>query len=197
MNKLSKGIIVSGLGVALLLGTGGSLALWNVSAESQAGSIATGDLNLAVATSGQTWEVATGTDTWAAIPDISTFRMVPGDKVRLTQPMDVTLVGDNMKAELTVDTSEAIVSGDATAADLITVTTAWTNPPAGVTMPTLKPASENTWVFADELGGTETFTQQVIFAFSSTATERVGALSTIDLSKTEFVLAQTYENAPA
>lgn len=191
MNKLSKGLIVSGLGVALLLGTGGSLALWNVNAQSEAGIINTGDLNLDVATSGQAWEIKTGPTTWAPIADIATFKMVPGDVVRLTQPMDITLVGDRMKANLTVDTDAAVVSGDATAAELFTVTTDFLAPDvAGVTLPTLTPGT-NEWVFGEQiLGGKQTFKQQISFEFSAAASDRIGTLSSVDLSKTNFVLEQ-------
>ncbi|MFC4224795.1 alternate-type signal peptide domain-containing protein [Lysinibacter cavernae] len=191
MNKLSKGLIVSGLGVALLLGTGGSLALWNVSAQSEAGSINTGDLNLVVAPTGQTWEIQTGPATWAPIADIADFKMVPGDVVRLTQPMNVTLVGDNMKASLTVDTEAAVVSGDATAADLFTVNTSFLAPDvAGVQLPVQTPGT-NVWNFSEQvLGGTQTFKQQITFDFSAAASDRVGSVSKVDLSKTNFVLEQ-------
>ncbi|QIM18717.1 alternate-type signal peptide domain-containing protein [Leucobacter coleopterorum] len=78
MNKLSKGLIVSGLGVLLLLGTGGSLALWNVSASSEAGQIVTGDLNLSIPTEDQVWETVDAEGTWTPISNISDYTIVPG-----------------------------------------------------------------------------------------------------------------------
>ncbi|GAA3598389.1 hypothetical protein GCM10022198_23310 [Klugiella xanthotipulae] len=197
MNKLSKGIIVSGLGVALLLGTGGSLALWNVTSESQAGEISTGDLNLTVPTTGQKWEANVG-GSWVDI-DISTYRIVPGDLVRLTQPLTVTLTGNNMKAKLTVDTANAITATaqGSVPGNFLTVTSAFPTAPAGETAPT-QVGTTNVWQFNGPLvGGTATYTQQITFAFSSATTGRTGALATIDLSKTNFVLEQVYTNPPA
>ncbi len=204
MNKLSKGIIVGGLGVALLLGTGGSLALWNVSATSNGGQVVLGDLNLVVPATGQTWErqtVAGTPGTWVPIADISTYKMVPGDVVRLTQPLDITLSGTNMKAELAIDTSSAISApaGGTVPGSMLTVTSGWLAAPAGESNPT-QVGTTNVWRFNGPLattGGKATFKQQVTFSLSSTATGRTGALATIDLSKTNFTLNQTYTNPPA
>ena len=199
MNKLSKGLIVSGLGVALLLGTGGSLALWNVTTSSNAGSIVTGDLNLAVIDSGKVWEIKDTAGDWQQISDISTFTMVPGDVVRLTQPLDVTLTGTNMKADLTVDTSNAIktAEGDIDPGTYLTVTTGWGTAPSGEALPT-QVDDTNVWQFGGPLSaGKATFTQQVTFSFSATTPDRIGANTTIDLASTTFKLEQNYLNAPA
>lgn len=96
MNKMAKGAIATAAGVVLLIGGGGTLAVWNVEQNAKAGQIAAGDLNL-VAGIGQ-WSVEGETGTI----DISTYRTVPGDTLTYTQDVDITLEGDNLEAELTV-----------------------------------------------------------------------------------------------
>ncbi|WP_312180575.1 alternate-type signal peptide domain-containing protein [Arthrobacter sp.] len=95
MNKMAKGALATGVGVALLLGGGGTLAVWNQSASANAGTIVAGDLNL-VAAKG-VWTNAKGT-----IVDPASYKVVPGDVLTYTQTLDVTLVGDLMNAKLTL-----------------------------------------------------------------------------------------------
>ncbi|QIM18716.1 hypothetical protein G7066_09040 [Leucobacter coleopterorum] len=58
--------------------------------------------------------------------------------------------------------------------------------------------TSNTWEFDSELtNGTARFTQQITFSFSSEVTDRVGALATIDLAETNFVLEQKFDNPAA
>jgi alternate signal-mediated exported protein len=99
MNKMIKGALVTGVGVALLLGGGGTLAVWNVQQESSAGQIVAGDLNL-------TAETGIWTLNGKEIDDISTFRAVPGDELTYTQDLTVALKGDRMNANLTVTQPE-------------------------------------------------------------------------------------------
>jgi alternate signal-mediated exported protein len=96
MKNLTKGALVTGLGVALLLGGGGTLAVWNAGQDSQAGTITAGDLNLQAQPSVWT-SSASGT-----IRNINAYRMVPGEKLTYTQAIDVTLVGSGLRAKLTV-----------------------------------------------------------------------------------------------
>lgn len=94
MNKLAKGALATGLGVALLIGGGGTLAVWNAEQNVAPGKIVSGDLQL---TAGKgTWTNANGTI------NIDTYRAVPGDKLTFTQDVEVDLKGDLMLANLTV-----------------------------------------------------------------------------------------------
>ncbi|MEE1621900.1 alternate-type signal peptide domain-containing protein [Zafaria sp. J156] len=94
MNKMTKGALATGLGVALLIGGGGTLAVWNQAVEAPAGTVAAGDLEL---TAGQgTWTDAAGKPV-----SLGTYKVVPGDRLTFTQPLTVKLVGDKMRAELT------------------------------------------------------------------------------------------------
>ena len=94
MNKMIKGAAFAGIGVALLLGGGGTLAVWNDKAEVDAGTIATGDLKL---------EARQGfwTKDGSAI-DITNYRVVPGETLKFTQPLDVTVTGEALKAKLAI-----------------------------------------------------------------------------------------------
>ncbi|MBD8043069.1 alternate-type signal peptide domain-containing protein [Arthrobacter sp. Sa2BUA2] len=96
MNKMAKGALATGVGVALLLGGGGTLAVWNQSQVVKAGTIVAGDLNL-VAGEGA-WTNAAGTPV-----DPASYKVVPGDVLTYTQELDVTLVGDLMEAKLSLD----------------------------------------------------------------------------------------------
>ncbi|WP_223694902.1 alternate-type signal peptide domain-containing protein [Leifsonia poae] len=192
MNKLTKGIVVASLGAVLVIGTSGTLALWNVSSASEAGRVVMGDMNLKVKADGQAWEVRGVDGKWSALADPTKFRMVPGDAVRLTQPLEVTLVGDKMAAILTIDTSSAITTpnGGVLPGDDFTVATAFEAPPAGEKLPT-PVAGTNDWKFSSALAtGKATYIQKVTFTFAEGATGRSGALSTVDLTATNFVLNQ-------
>ncbi|MBD7996058.1 alternate-type signal peptide domain-containing protein [Arthrobacter sp. Sa2CUA1] len=96
MNKMAKGALATGVGVALLLGGGGTLAVWNQTANADAGTIASGDLNLVGEEGFWTSSVS------GKIADISKYTVVPGETLTYTQNLDVTLVGDNLSADLTV-----------------------------------------------------------------------------------------------
>ena len=93
---MTKGAIVTAAGVLLLVGGGGTLAVWNVQQNANVGTIASGDLDLA--TEPGVWTVAGQADPI----DISTYKIVPGDTLTYTQTVDITLDGDNLAANLTV-----------------------------------------------------------------------------------------------
>lgn len=96
MNKMAKGAVATAAGVVLLIGGGGTLAVWNVETNSKAGTVASGDLNLT--TSNGKWVVNGGTE---AI-DITTYRVVPGDMLTYTEEVDITVQGNNLAADLSI-----------------------------------------------------------------------------------------------
>lgn len=111
MNKMTKGALVTGLGVALLVGGGGTLAVWNAEAINQAGTIASGDLNITAAPG--VW-----TNASTKTIDISSYKVVPGDKLTFTQPVKVTLVGDRMQANLTLTDPEKATTAPLVVSDV-------------------------------------------------------------------------------
>lgn len=101
MNKMIKGAVVAGVGVALLLGGGGTLAVWNAAADAEAGTIVAGDLNLTADTG--TWS----SDFGGAISNIADYRVVPGETLTYTQELDVLLEGEQLKAKLALTGASA------------------------------------------------------------------------------------------
>ena len=101
MNKMAKGAMAIGVGAALLLGGGGTLAVWNQTQAANAGQIAAGDLQLT--TQPGVWTNAYGTvvdlDPTNAVAD---YKVVPGDVLTYSQTMDVKLTGDLMQAKLSI-----------------------------------------------------------------------------------------------
>ena len=99
MNKMAKGALATGVGVALLLGGGGTLAVWNQSFASEAGTIASGDLNMTAGTA------AAWTSNLQSAPidvdDIADYKAIPGEELTYSQDLDVTLKGDHISANLT------------------------------------------------------------------------------------------------
>lgn len=172
MKNMTKGALVTGLGVALLLGGGGTLAVWNADQESNAGQIASGDLNL-VAGQG-VWKNAAGTTV-----DISTYRVVPGDKLTYTQPLAVTLVGNNLAANLKV-TGTGVNKG-------------FTTNNVVVSEPVLKNAA-GTVLPTTVLKSSQDVTATVTFEFKSTTTGRDSVGKGYDFSGIGYFLEQ---QAPA
>jgi len=96
MNKLTKGLVVGGAGLVLVVGGAGSLALWNDSASVDAGPVGSGEMTID-ATDG----------VWS--DDITLW--VPGDQSVYSTDLTVTLSGDNLTTQLVLD--PASVTGDA------------------------------------------------------------------------------------
>ncbi|SFJ80579.1 alternate-type signal peptide domain-containing protein [Cellulomonas sp. KH9] len=105
MKNRTKGVIAGAAGVALLAG-GTTFALWSDSASVAGGVITNGNLDVA----------PVGTPAWQDVSDdradgphaidIDTWRMVPGDVAEGTYGFQVALEGDNLVAELKVDTAD-------------------------------------------------------------------------------------------
>lgn len=172
---MTKGAIVTAAGVMLLVGGGGTLAVWNVQQDAAAGTVASGDLNL-VAGAGA-WTVAGQ----AGPIDIDTYRIVPGDTLTYTQTLDITLDGDNISANLSVVNPNGINGGFVDG----TYTT------SAVTLTKDGQAISNPLDEDDDLTDA---VASVSFAFLPGTTGRASADATFDFSKVAFKLEQ---NAPA
>lgn len=106
MKKMTKGALAIGIGSAMLLGGGGTLARWNVTEAANAGTIVTGNLDITAAKG--VWTNARG----EAINDINGYRVVPGETLTYTQTLDVDLEGAEMKATLGLNKLPAGVSSN-------------------------------------------------------------------------------------
>ncbi|MCC3269664.1 alternate-type signal peptide domain-containing protein [Arthrobacter gengyunqii] len=132
---MAKGALAIGVGAALLLGGGGTLAIWNDSETTAAGSITAGDLQLSPVVGGDgKWTNAVGT-----VVDLNTYKVVPGDVLTYTQKLNVKLTGDLMTAKLSM-TQPTFVNGGFAAAD-VTVDVPTLKKADGTVIPSvLKPA---------------------------------------------------------
>lgn len=109
-------LIAAVAGAALLGGT--TFALWTAYGDLPGGTIQAGDLDLELKDTGTFYDVSAdradalitvpgtdGTVDGHEIADPSAWRIVPGDKVAVVYTVDVTLVGDNMVAALSLEES--------------------------------------------------------------------------------------------
>lgn len=104
MNKLVKGAIAIAAGAALLTGGAGTFAYWNDSVGVPAGTITTGQLDVADGTpAAGAWTVQKdGTGTAVSVPDIAAFVASPGDKFTYTKNVTITATGNNLVATLSL-----------------------------------------------------------------------------------------------
>jgi alternate signal-mediated exported protein len=89
MNKLTKAALATGIGTALLVGGGSTLALWNDAADVGAAE----DINTGVLT------LDAGAGAWTANPEL----WVPGDSFSYTTDVSIVAQGDNLYSELSID----------------------------------------------------------------------------------------------
>lgn len=98
--RLSKTIIASIAGFALLLG-GSTYALWSATdTSSSSATISTGDLKV-TASSPESWSDVTDSANPVTI-DLSTYRLSPRSTIQLKQDLSVVVVGDNISGILEV-----------------------------------------------------------------------------------------------
>ncbi len=109
MNKMAKGALATGVGVALLLGGGGTLATWNMSQNTSAGTVVSG--NLALTPGAGKWQAGAAPAASAATLAPG-FKPVPGDVFSYTQDLAVQLEGTNMVADLTTTNAVTKAFGD-------------------------------------------------------------------------------------
>lgn len=101
MNKLTKGTIAASAALLLLLGTGGTLAFWNDTANLDGATVTAGNLELAQTGTG-TWTVQHTSGAVEAVDDIAAFRVVPGDKLTYMGDFVITAQGDNLVVQASV-----------------------------------------------------------------------------------------------
>ena len=109
MEKKTKALVIGGLGAALLLGAGGTFALWHDEAQLSAELIHTGNLEFkqTVLTGAWVWENLSNPTADIAKGDAFTSQLVPGDAVKyqwtptsMNAILDVA--GDTLQADLSI-----------------------------------------------------------------------------------------------
>lgn len=123
--RLITGAIIGIVGLVLLIG-GGTLALWFDTESISGADVTSGELSLDIDPAQGAWSNQSG-----PIADIATYLIVPGDVLTLTQPVDITAVGDELTAELSLDATQ--ITGDPDLAAALDVGMAIPAPPAGLT----------------------------------------------------------------
>lgn len=171
MNKMIKGAALAGLGIALLLGGAGTLAVWNDAVETDAGAIVSGDLEV-TADKGEWTSSITGT-----VADIASYRVVPGETLTYSQPLTVVLEGDALEATLEV-TGAGQNNGFTPAS--VEVSPALLTNSAGQVLP-------GTVLTEDS---PDAVTASVSFGFKAETTGRDSVNASYDFSQIGFVLEQ-------
>lgn len=104
MKKTTAAAVAAAVGAALLLGGAGTLAYWQDIDGSDNQIISSGTLDLGTIASGsETWYFV---DSTGAVTTTEANDIVPGDVVQMTTAVPVTLIGDNIAAELSVTRDE-------------------------------------------------------------------------------------------
>ena len=118
MKKLTTGLVAAGSGLILLIGTSGSLALWNDAANIDAGDVASGVLT--VAATGGTWSQ-------------QLVQWVPGDSETYTAQVSIVAEGDNLHSQVTID--PASITGDPALLGALQITLGFGTPTGGTLTP--------------------------------------------------------------
>lgn len=158
----TKAIVAIAAGAVLLLGGGTTLAYWSTQATVNGGTVASGDLNLTLVDT-PAWSLIPEGGVSAPVTDITAIDIVPGDTVTLEQDVTLTLVGENLVADLTVGG--------------VTVPTGIL--PAAITVTDALGATFSGTGLTSDLNG-ETVTVAVAFQFDPTTADRA-------LAGTDFV----------
>jgi alternate signal-mediated exported protein len=168
LKTLLNGAIVCATGFVLLLGGGGTFALWNDSETvTSATTISAGDLTLTPNADG-VWRESDGT-----LIDPITYRIVPGSTIEFTRTLTVSAIGDGLQAQL----GHSALTGSGTLAPLVTTSLSATSPTAVVDGSMLRFDS-----------GTSTVTVKLTVHFPATASG--GQRGTLNLSQVTFTLTQ-------
>lgn len=99
MNKMLTGAIAISASALLLVGGGGTLAVWNDTAGVKPGTITAG--NIALEAEGGKWSNVTS-GTAVPIANIAEYEIVPGETLRYTQSLNIIVEGTNAVADLKV-----------------------------------------------------------------------------------------------
>ncbi|WP_157981699.1 alternate-type signal peptide domain-containing protein [Protaetiibacter intestinalis] len=107
MNKFTKASIATGAGIVLLLGGAGTLAYWNDSATTDAGTITAGTLTIDSNDDGA-WFQSSNLDDEI---DPNDFLVVPGDSLTYIESFEVGATGDNLEATVSANAA-SILKGE-------------------------------------------------------------------------------------
>lgn len=171
-----KAIFAIVAGTALLLGGGGTYAYWSTQTALSSGSVQSGNLDLSLGTG--TWSLKGVLGDVQPVTDLAGVRIVPGDVLTLTQPLNVTLVGDTIAADLKAEVGSAFTTGILGSNLDVALTVSSYGTPTGT----------NTYRLTQANNGAATATLTITFK-PSTA-QQVGTSQSVDLNNISFTLTQ-------
>lgn len=175
-SRRGTAILAIAAGTALLLGGGGTYAYWSTQTALTAGPVESGDLDLSLGTG--TWTLQGVLGTAQTVTDLSAVRMVPGDVLTLSQPLEVTLVGDTIAADLTAELGPTFTAG-----------TLGANLDVELTIDSYGTATAaNTYRIIESDSGAAT--AQVTITFDPATPDQVGTNQSVDLDDIAFTLTQ-------
>ena len=174
--RRTTAILTIAVGAALLSAGGGTYAYWSTQTALEAGPVSAGDLDLALGAG--TWTLKGVLGTPQSVTDLSTVKIVPGDVLTLTQPIDVTLVGTTIAADLRAQVGSTFTSG-ALGSNLDVALTV-----GGYGTAT----SPNTYRLTPANSGAATATLTI--TFKPGTGDRVGATQSVNLNDIAFTLTQ-------
>ncbi|QIK64384.1 alternate-type signal peptide domain-containing protein [Leucobacter viscericola] len=117
MKKTTKAAVATAAAAVLLVGSAGTLAFWNDTANiSGQNAITAGDLKL-TATSAPTWTIRHTSGTDSEVTDITAVRLVPGDKLTYSMPATITAQGQNLRFKVGLAGGSIAAPTTPTAAD--------------------------------------------------------------------------------
>lgn len=175
-HRRGTAILAIAAGAALMLGGGGTYAYWSTQTALTAGPVQSGDLNLSLGTG--TWTLKGVLGTAQTVTNLTNVKIVPGDVLTLTQPLNVTLVGDTIAADLKAELGSSFTTG-----------TLGTNLDVALAVSSYGTATGvNTYRITQANNGAAT--AQLTITFKPTTTGRVGANQSVNLNDIAFSLTQ-------
>jgi alternate signal-mediated exported protein len=177
MNKMVKGSVAGAAGVALLMGSFGTFALWQDQAGVEGSSITSGTLDITPGVTQWADESTEAPQKWTPTNAL----VVPGDTITRTQTFVVEATGANMMGELTFGAGD-VVEGEF--GDDISVT-------VDVQAPTLtEEEADARWSFDAPLESPVTVTTKVTYEFKHSATAEATESAIATMQDSTFTLTQ-------
>lgn len=196
MKKTTKAAVATAAAAALLIGSAGTLAFWNDTANiSGQNAITAGDLKL-TATATPTWKIQHTNGSESAVTDITAVKLVPGDKLVYEMPATVTAQGQNLRFKVGLTGGSIAAPPTPTAADTALAARLTSSTEFAVTGATLVPGTTDTFDHKNN-GATNyatTIKATITWPFTGLPADD-NATRTGQVNLTKFTITATQEDA--
>jgi alternate signal-mediated exported protein len=184
-SKLTKALVATGVGVALLAGGGGTFAAWSDQAEVTTGTrISSGELRLEAVEAGTWMNVKGHAVTSQALAD-GTYKIVPGDALTYTQTINLHAAGDLLVGTLSTNLDSLVindVSGQGGLAERLK---------KAATLTVDDKVQTGLEATITPTGGIQKAVVAVTIAFDEQTADLLAQNTTVSLSNLEILLTQT------